>query len=151
MTKININYEKQSNQEQSLGKASPERTKMRPVSPHIAIYKWEWTMIYSIMHRISAVGVGVIMLTFLLSGLLLPFTTWSDLSFFQLFEDFFLIKIYYAASVFCIAYYIFATIKYLLWGRVIGLDLQRSKWLGHSSLIATILFTAGVLYNAIIL
>ncbi len=31
----------------------------RPISPHIQIYRWQWTMAGSILHRITGVGLAV--------------------------------------------------------------------------------------------
>ena len=34
-------------------------TRERPVSPHIQIYRWQWTMLLSITHRMTGVGLAV--------------------------------------------------------------------------------------------
>jgi succinate dehydrogenase / fumarate reductase cytochrome b subunit len=31
----------------------------RPLSPHLQIYRWQWTMTLSILHRITGVALGV--------------------------------------------------------------------------------------------
>ena len=31
----------------------------RPLSPHLQIYAWQWTMALSILHRASGVGLGI--------------------------------------------------------------------------------------------
>lgn len=31
----------------------------RPLSPHIQVYRWQWTMALSILHRITGVALGV--------------------------------------------------------------------------------------------
>ncbi len=31
----------------------------RPLSPHLEIYAWQWTMALSILHRASGVGLGI--------------------------------------------------------------------------------------------
>ena len=31
----------------------------RPLSPHLQIYRWQWTMTLSILHRITGVGLGI--------------------------------------------------------------------------------------------
>ena len=30
----------------------------RPLSPHLQVYRWQWTMAYSILHRATGVGLG---------------------------------------------------------------------------------------------
>ena len=123
-------------------KHNADKDSIRPVSPHIQIYKWEWTMIYSILHRASALGVGIIMILMSLLVLFLP----NDFSLIILIKNYAIAKIIYFLSVLCINYYIFATIKYMVWDLAKGLDLMTAKWLGHSSIIATIIFTIGI-YN----
>ena len=44
-------------------------TSRRPLSPHLQIYRWQWTMALSILHR--ATGVGLAIGTLLLVGWLL--------------------------------------------------------------------------------
>ncbi|MDF1750127.1 MAG: succinate dehydrogenase, cytochrome b556 subunit, partial [Alphaproteobacteria bacterium] len=34
-------------------------TENRPLSPHLQIYRWQWTMAYSILHRATGIGLGV--------------------------------------------------------------------------------------------
>jgi succinate dehydrogenase / fumarate reductase cytochrome b subunit len=121
-------------------KRNKNKNSIRPVSPHIQIYKWEWTMVYSILHRASALGVGKIMILIYLSILFLP----NDISLLILIKNYTIAKIIYFLSVLCINYYIFATIKYIVWDLAEGLDLTTAKWLGHSSAIATIIFTIGI-------
>lgn len=35
------------------------KTQDRPLSPHLQIYRWQWTMLYSILHRMTGVGLAV--------------------------------------------------------------------------------------------
>ena len=39
--------------------------KSRPLSPHIQIYKWQWTSALSILHRLTGVTLGLLLLIFL--------------------------------------------------------------------------------------
>jgi len=133
---IKIKYNNKNN------KSNTDKNSIRPVSPHIQIYKWEWTMIYSILHRASAIGVGKIMIIISSLILFLP----NEFSLPTLIKSYSIAKVIYFLSVLCINYYIFATIKYIIWDFAKGLDLKTAKWLGHSSIIATIIFTIGV-YN----
>ncbi len=51
-------------------------THERPLSPHLQIYKWEWTMLLSILHR--ATGVALAVGTLLLVGWLLALAEGAD-------------------------------------------------------------------------
>ena len=144
MKKINLNYISSKDSEQSLGDLSPERQKIRPTSPHLQIYKWEWTMAYSILHRVSAIGVGVIMILVFIITLI----TGNDYTFYDAIHEMLLAKLLYIGGVSCIFYYIFATLKYMIWQTTAGLDLKLAKRLGDISVIATVICTAGVVYNA---
>ena len=144
MIKKTINYVNTQNSKQSLDENSPSRQKARPTSPHIQVYKWEWSMAYSILHRISAIGVGVLMLI-----TIIILVTGKDYAFYETLETPFG-KMIYLVGIFCILYYIFATIKYMIWQTGRGLDLKSAKRLGDASLIATIVCTIGVVCNAFI-
>ena len=101
-------------------------------------------MAYSILHRISAIGVGVLMLM-----TIIILATGNDYTFYEALETPFA-KLIYLGGVACILYYIFATIKYMIWQTGRGLDLKSAKRLGDASLIATIICTIGVVCNAFI-
>ena len=32
---------------------------VRPLSPHLQVYRWQWTMLLSILHRVTGVGLGL--------------------------------------------------------------------------------------------
>ena len=51
-------------------------TNERPLSPHLQIYRWQWTMALSILHR--ATGVGLAVGTLLLVGWLLAMSEGFD-------------------------------------------------------------------------
>jgi len=42
----------------------------RPLSPHLGIYRWQWTMVLSILHRITGLvlAVGTLLLVYWLSA-----------------------------------------------------------------------------------
>lgn len=49
--------------------SSPVSSRPRPLSPHLQIYRWQWTMALSILHRITGctLAVGVPVLVFWLA------------------------------------------------------------------------------------
>ena len=119
--------------------------KQRPISPHLQIYKWEPSMAYSILHRASAVGVGMIMLFLIALAIFLPFEITPELI-----NDYIIAKLIYIAILLVVGYYIFATIKYMIWGKAKGLDIKTSARLGHISMICTIIFTIGVYFCGVL-
>lgn len=44
--------------------ATPRTTDTRPLSPHLQVWKWHWTMAASIFHRMTGVGMYVGTLVF---------------------------------------------------------------------------------------
>jgi succinate dehydrogenase / fumarate reductase cytochrome b subunit len=137
---------------QSLDCESPHRKKKRPVSPHIQIYKWEFTMLYSILHRASAVGVGVIALVFMLffAGLVQGLQDNPSGIVWHIYRFTFGIDsvayIIIGLSALVVGYYIFATIKYMIWSSAKGLSIQSARIMGHISVLCSIIFAIGVLY-----
>ena len=49
-------------------------TRERPLSPHLQVYRWQITMVMSILHR--ATGVALVVGTFALARWRMPLSRW---------------------------------------------------------------------------
>jgi succinate dehydrogenase / fumarate reductase cytochrome b subunit len=103
----------------------------RPISPHLSVYKFKYTMVTSILNRFTGAGlsVGLLLLVYWLTAvaagpqaqmragriLSLP-----------------LMKLLYVALVVAFSYHLIAGIRHLIWDTGRGLEraqAQRSAWL----------------------
>ena len=116
----------------------------RPTSPHIQIYKWEWTMLYSILHRVTAMGclvLGVLGLGILIVKNTFPITAYGIL---WLLSSVVAYPIWFLVFL-SVAYFIFADLKYMLWERPVGLELKHAKLFGNTTVILSVITALGVL------
>ncbi len=122
-------------------KELPMSAEHRPLSPHLQIYKWQWTMLLSITHRVT--GVALAVGTLLLVWWLLALAAGSDA--FELVQSVVtsivgrLVLLGWTWSLF---YHLFNGIRHLAWDLGWGYDLAVAKGSGWVvlavSLIATI-------------
>ena len=143
-TNIDINYNKLDSAKQSLNGNSPQRTKPRPTSPHLQIYKWEWTMLYSILHR--ACSAGCLVLSLITSLIIILMHTVPEFNYTLMLLIVSPVGLVFLfLSLLAMFYFIFAEIKYMIWSKTFGLELCSAKLLGNISVFFTIIATVGVM------
>ena len=113
----------------------------RPLSPHIQIYRWQWTMTYSILNRATGIALSV--------GALLLAGWVSTLAFSPpLFES---LNALLATplGVFCLVgwtwslfYHMAGGLRHLFWDAVKGFDLKTGEITGHLALGFSVVCTA---------
>lgn len=114
----------------------------RPLSPHLGVYKFEWTMAYSIFHRFTGVGLGVgtLYLTWWLIALASgpeAFATVQD------FSGSLIGRLLLFGWTWALFYHFGNGIRHLFWDAGKGFDLKTAALSGHFmvafSAVATIL------------
>ena len=106
----------------------------RPLSPHLSVYKPEWTMVLSISHRIT--GVGLALGAVLLSWLFLAAASGPEYyAEAQGWIDSWIGQLVVAGSVFALWYHFANGVRHLLWDVGWGLDLDRARKTGQGVVI----------------
>ena len=114
----------------------------RPLSPHLTIYKPQFTSVLSIMHRITGIG--------LLLSLLLVIVWFIALSMganaFGFIGGLFhltLVKLVFLSSIWALCYHSCAGIRHLVWDMGYGLEV---KWISPSAYLVLLgsFFLSGV-------
>lgn len=129
----------------------------RPLSPHLGIYRWQWTASYSILHRLT--GIALCFGTLLIAAWFCTLGFHDQLGFpsHKLF--------YYLHSFmtswfgilmlfgFCWAlmYHALNGIRHLFWDMGKGLSLEAGQKSGHGVFIASIILSASVMFTALTL
>jgi succinate dehydrogenase, cytochrome b556 subunit len=115
----------------------------RPLSPHLSVYKPEWTMVLSISHRIT--GVGLALGALILSWLLLAAATgpeyYAEVAGWL---DTWLGQLVLLGFVFALWYHFANGVRHLLWDIGWGLELERARKSGQAVVVfaaAATLFT----------
>jgi succinate dehydrogenase / fumarate reductase cytochrome b subunit len=115
--------------------ASPiPEARQRPLSPHLGIYRWQWTMALSILHRLTGVALAI-------GTLLLVYWLWAAASgpeaYFRastLIGGWFgrLLLFGWTLALF---YHLFNGIRHLIWDAGKGFEL-RTAWLSGLAAVA---------------
>jgi succinate dehydrogenase / fumarate reductase cytochrome b subunit len=112
----------------------------RPLSPHLQIYKPMLTMMMSIMHRITGVGLyfGIILLMWWLTA-----TSISD-SYFDFVQGFFghwFGRLVLFGFSWALMHHALGGLRHLLWDTGRGFDLKVVEWLARANLAGSIILT----------
>ena len=110
-------------------------TENRPLSPHLQIYRWQWTMAYSILHRATgiALGVGTLLLVWWLVALATGPAAFESA---QSVIGSFLGRLFLFGWTFALFYHLANGIRHLVWDTGHGFDLDVAQKTGHAVPIA---------------
>ena len=117
-----------------------QKSSARPLSPHLQIYKPMLTMMMSIMHRITGVGLyfGIILLMWWLTA-----ASISD-SYFDFVQGFFghwFGRLLLFGFTWALMHHALGGLRHLLWDTGRGFDLNVVEWLARANLAGSIILT----------
>ena len=117
-----------------------DKSAARPLSPHLQIYKPMLTMMMSIMHRITGVGLyfGIILLVWWLTA-----ASISD-SYFDFVQGFFghwFGRLVLFGFSWALMHHALGGLRHFLWDTGRGYDLNVVEWLARANLAGSILLT----------
>jgi succinate dehydrogenase / fumarate reductase cytochrome b subunit len=106
-------------------------TENRPLSPHLQIYRWQWTMAYSILHRATgiALGVGTLLLVWWLVALATGPEAFADA---QAVVGSFFGRLFLFGWTFALFYHLANGLRHLVWDAGYGFDLDVAQKTGHA-------------------
>ena len=115
-------------------------TNERPLSPHLQIYRWQWTMALSILHR--ATGVALAVGTFLLVGWLLALAEgFSRYEAYQGFIGHWFGRLLLFGWTWALFYHLCNGIRHLFWDTGRGFDLDIASKSGYFVCLASVVLT----------
>ena len=117
-----------------------DKSAVRPLSPHLQIYKPMLTMMMSIMHRITGMGLyfGIILLAWWLTA-----ASISD-SYFDFVQGFFghwIGRLLLFGFTWALIHHALGGLWHLLWDTGRGFDLNTVEWLARANLAGSIVLT----------
>lgn len=114
----------------------------RPLSPHLQVYRWQWTMAYSILHRATgiALSIGTILLVWWLIALASGPEAFATI---QAILGSWVGRLALFGWTFAMFYHLANGIRHLVWDAGYGFDLAVAAKSGHSVPIVATLLTAG--------
>ena len=106
----------------------------RPISPHLQVYRWYFTMALSIAHRVSgsALAVGLILLTWWLTALAAGEESFATVH--AVMDNWFGGLVLFGYT-FILFFHLANGIRHLAWDFGFGLDVERAKSTGMFVLI----------------
>ncbi|HET9679410.1 MAG TPA: succinate dehydrogenase, cytochrome b556 subunit [Gammaproteobacteria bacterium] len=112
----------------------------RPLSPHLGIYRWGWTMSLSILHRLT--GIILSLGSLLLTGWLLALMVGADAyALVQTFTGHWAGKIILIGWSYCFFYHLCNGIRHMLWDTGWGFDLPTARFTAGVVVILSIALT----------
>lgn len=122
-------------------------TQNRPLSPHLQIYRWQWSMAYSILNRATGVALAGGAL-FLACWLLALASGAEDFNAVQEFSTTIIGRILLLGWTWSLFYHLVNGIRHLVWDSGRWLELDAAELSGHISLALSIVLTVGLWFLA---
>ncbi len=114
--------------------------KTRPLSPHLSIYRWQISMVLSILHRITGVGLGIG--TLLICYWFISIASGpKSFNTAQWFFDSIIGKILLLGFTIALVFHLLNGIRHLFWDMGLGFDLNTSRKSGWIVVVFTFVFT----------
>ena len=119
---------------------APAPSKERPLSPHLQVYRWQITMVLSILHRMT--GVGLAFGTLLVTGWLFSVTLGEDAYyiFYKLCKSLVGQALIFG-FVFALFYHFFNGIRHLFWDAGKGFDMKTATISGWAVVMLSVFAT----------
>ncbi len=124
--------------------------KTRPLSPHLSIYRWQISMILSILHRITGVGLGIgtLMISYWFISIASGPKSYSTA---QWFFDSIFGKILIFGFTLSLVFHLLNGIRHLFWDIGLGFEISTSKKSGWTVVMLTFIFTLIIWLSAYII
>ena len=112
----------------------------RPISPHITVHKWILSLMMSITHRATGIGVffGMLFISLWMLSISLGQTYYL---LFELFFFNFLGKIILTVISFCFSFYFFEEIRKVFWIFGLGLNIKIMRITSYIIILSSLLIT----------
>ena len=125
-------------------------TVAQPLSPHLQIYRWTWTMAMSVFHRITGTALygGTALVAIWLVALASGPAAYSYVAWFF---GSILGRLVLFAYTWILLHHMLGGLRHFLWDFGLGLDRERRMWLSRGTLIGSVALTVTIWALALIL
>ena len=115
----------------------------RPLSPHIQVYRWQWTMLLSIVHRATgtALSVGALLMVSWLLALASGPAAFAEV---HGFIGSWLGRLMLFGWTWALMYHLSNGIRHLFWDAGVGLELPAAQASGYAAVIVSIAATVAI-------
>ena len=114
----------------------------RPLSPHLSVYRFQWTMALSILHRVTgvALGAGLVLLTWWLVAAATSPEAYAEV---RAVTASYAGRLVLLGFTFALVYHLLNGIRHLAWDFGIGFDLRTARASGWVIFVASVVLTVG--------
>lgn len=116
----------------------------RPMSPHLQVYRWEWSMSYSILHRMTGVALGVGSLILAVWLISLAISPKIFLQLHGLLTQSWIGIVVMTGCLWSLCYHLLNGIRHLFWDIGKGFDIGVARMTGHLVGVTSIGLTAAI-------
>jgi succinate dehydrogenase / fumarate reductase cytochrome b subunit len=109
----------------------------RPLSPHLLIYRWPITMVMSILHRITGIGLyyGVLLVAWWLLAAASGPNAYAN---FAAFMGSFIGRVILFGYTWALMHHMLGGIRHLIWDTVHGFSAQEREWMSYATVVGSI-------------
>jgi succinate dehydrogenase / fumarate reductase, cytochrome b subunit len=112
----------------------------RPLSPHLQIYRWTWTMAMSIAHRVT--GVGLYLGTLLLAWWLIAAASGpAAYARVEWFTGTTIGRLILFGYTWALLHHMLGGIRHLIWDSLHGFEAHEREWLAQATLAGSVVLT----------
>jgi succinate dehydrogenase / fumarate reductase cytochrome b subunit len=117
-------------------------TKNRPLSPHLQVYRWQITMVMSILHRATgiALALGSLVLVYWLASLAGGPSAYAEA---QTVLGSGLARLLLVCVSFAFFYHLSNGVRHLVWDTGRGFEISQLYASGYAAIAASVVLTAG--------
>ena len=117
-------------------------TRNRPLSPHLQVYRWQITMVMSILHRATGIALtlGSLVLVYWLASLAAGPAAYADA---QALLGSGLARLLLVGVSFAFFYHLCNGIRHLVWDTGRGFEISQLYASGYTAFAASLVMTAG--------
>lgn len=114
----------------------------RPLSPHLSVYRFQWTMALSILHRLTgvALGAGLVLLTWWLVAAATSPEAYAEV---RTLTGTYAGRLVLLGFTFALLYHLCNGIRHLVWDFGVGFDLRTARASGWFVFLAAVALTVG--------
>lgn len=119
-----------------------DKTKTRPLSPHLSIYRPQISSVLSILHRMTGIYLFIGMLVLVWWIILAVYSSFSpEIARWEFFVDNLFGRLFLLGWTFALYYHLFNGIRHLFWDIGKGYELKTMKSSGIAVIVLTLILT----------
>ncbi len=115
-------------------------SKEKPISPHLQVYKWQFSSLLSITHRLTSIF-NIFGILFFVLWLVSIFIGKDCYQYFEIISKTFLARFLFVGFTWSFSYHLLNGIRHLAWDLGFGYEMKTANFTGVTVLISSFILT----------